>query len=77
MLLRKAISLLQAEGIACTAIDLTKIGSQDSTPDRWYAGIIRRLVNSFHQFKHFFRFLARKLQSKIDGLCSLLENSGR
>jgi GAF domain-containing protein len=39
---------LQAEGIACAAIDLTKIGSQDITPDQWYAGIMRRLVNSFH-----------------------------
>jgi GAF domain-containing protein len=38
---------LQAEGIACAAIDLTKIGSQDITPDQWYAGVIRRLVVSF------------------------------
>lgn len=34
---------LQAEGIACAAIDLTKIGSHDITPDQWYAGVIRRL----------------------------------
>lgn len=39
---------LQAEGIACAAIDLTKIGSQDITPDQWYAGVMRRLVTSFH-----------------------------
>ena len=38
---------LQAEGFACAAIDLTKIGSWDITPDRWYAGIMRRLVTSF------------------------------
>ena len=38
---------LQADGIACTAIDLTKIGSQDITPDQWYAGIIRNLVRGF------------------------------
>ncbi|WP_293337074.1 GAF domain-containing protein [Microcoleus sp. CAWBG58] len=38
---------LQAEGIACAAIDLTKIGSQDINPDQWYAGVIRRLVTSF------------------------------
>ncbi|MCC3432312.1 MAG: hypothetical protein JGK08_20525, partial [Microcoleus sp. PH2017_04_SCI_O_A] len=30
---------LQAEGIACAAIDLTKIGSQDINPDQWYAGV--------------------------------------
>lgn len=38
---------LQVEGIACAAIDLTKIGSQDITPDQWYAGAIRRLLVSF------------------------------
>ncbi|MCG5060992.1 MAG: GAF domain-containing protein [Limnoraphis sp. WC205] len=38
---------LQAEGFACAAIDLTKIGSQDITPDQWYAGIMRQLVRSF------------------------------
>ncbi len=38
---------LQAEGITCAAIDLTKIGSQDITPDQWYAGVMRRLVGSF------------------------------
>ncbi len=39
---------LQAEGIACAAIDLTTIGSQQVTPDQWYAGIIRILVRSFN-----------------------------
>jgi GAF domain-containing protein len=43
----RAMHRLQAEGIACAAIDLTKIGSQDITPDQWYAGVIRRLVVSF------------------------------
>jgi len=38
---------LKAEGAACAAIDLTKIGSQDITPDQWYAGVMRRLVTSF------------------------------
>lgn len=38
---------LQAEGFACAAIDLTKIGSQDITPDQWYAGVMRRLVTTF------------------------------
>ncbi|HEY9822918.1 MAG TPA: AAA-like domain-containing protein, partial [Candidatus Sericytochromatia bacterium] len=38
---------LQAEGVACAAIDLTKIGSQDITADQWYAGVIRRLTVSF------------------------------
>lgn len=38
---------LQAEGVVCAAIDLTKIGSQNITADQWYAGIARGLVNSF------------------------------
>jgi GAF domain-containing protein len=38
---------LQAKGFACAAIDLNKIGSQDITPDQWYAGIMRRLLTSF------------------------------
>jgi WD40 repeat protein len=38
---------LQAEGIACATIDLTKIGSQNLTAEQWYAGIVRSLVSSF------------------------------
>ncbi len=38
---------LQAEGVACGAVDLTKIGSQDITPEQWYAGVMRRLVMNF------------------------------
>ena len=39
---------LQAEGIVGVAIDLNKIGSQEITPDQWYAGLMRRLVTSFN-----------------------------
>src|SRR4028119_1929488 len=38
---------LQAEGIACAAIDLTGIGSQNDSADKWYAGLVRSLVSSF------------------------------
>ncbi|MFN6572300.1 N-acetylmuramoyl-L-alanine amidase [Dendronalium sp. ChiSLP03b] len=44
---------LRAEGVACAAIDLTRIGSQQVTPDQWYAGIIRILVSSFELSKKF------------------------
>jgi WD40 repeat protein len=44
---------LQAEGFACAAIDLTNIGSQNLTPDQWYASIIRRLVSSFELSNQF------------------------
>ncbi|MEW6491849.1 MAG: GAF domain-containing protein [Cyanobacteriota bacterium] len=42
---------LEAEGFACVAIDLTKIGSQDITPDQWYAGVMKHLVDGFHLTK--------------------------
>lgn len=38
---------LQAEAIACAAIELTQMGSQKITPENWYAGFIRSLVFSF------------------------------
>ena len=38
---------LQAEGVIGAAIDLNKIGSQEITPDQWYAGLMRKLVTSF------------------------------
>ncbi len=38
---------LQAEGIACAAIDLTEIGSKQVTPQQWYGGLIRCLISSF------------------------------
>lgn len=44
----QAMKRLISEGIACAAIDLTKIGSQHITPEQWYAGIIRNLVSSFN-----------------------------
>ncbi len=35
---------LQADGFACVAIDLTRIGSQQLTAEQWYAGIVRSIV---------------------------------
>ena len=37
---------LQAEGAVCIFIDLTGMGTQDLTPEKWYAGIVRSLVSS-------------------------------
>jgi WD40 repeat protein len=39
---------LQSEGVACAVIDLTKIGSQQVSPEQWYAGMVRSLVSSFN-----------------------------
>lgn len=44
---------LQKEGFACAAIDLTKIGCQNLTPEQWYAGLVRRLVISFNLTQQF------------------------
>jgi GAF domain-containing protein len=65
---------LQAEGIACAAIDLTKIGSQDINPDQWYAGIMRRLVNSFHLDLNFKSWLReREFLSPVQRLSEFIE----
>ena len=37
---------LQAEGTVCAFIDLTGIGKQDLTAEKWYAGIVQSLVSS-------------------------------
>jgi WD40 repeat protein len=44
---------LQAEGIACAAIDLTAIGTWGITPEQWYAGVIDCLVSSLELYKSF------------------------
>ncbi|WP_144863316.1 AAA family ATPase [Hyella patelloides] len=38
---------LQHEGVSCGAIDLTRIGSENTTPERWYKGLIVELWRSF------------------------------
>ena len=43
----RTMETFKGKGIACAAIDLTKIGSQDLIPDQWYAGVVRSLVSSF------------------------------
>ncbi len=43
----QAMHRLQAVGICCGAIDLTAIGTQQVTPEQWYASIIGSLTSSF------------------------------
>nr|WP_275072633.1 AAA-like domain-containing protein [Petrachloros mirabilis] len=38
---------LQAEGIACAAVDLSGIGNRGITSDQWYADVIMRLIRGF------------------------------
>lgn len=41
----RAMQRLQAEGTVCVFIDLTGMGKQDVTPEKWYAGIVQSLVS--------------------------------
>ncbi|MGL5065200.1 MAG: AAA-like domain-containing protein, partial [Microcoleus sp.] len=42
----RAMRRLQADGTVCAFIDLTGIGKEDVTPEKWYAGMINSLVSS-------------------------------
>ena len=41
----RAMEKLQSAGTLCIAIDLTGMGTQELTPEKWYAGIVRSLVS--------------------------------
>jgi hypothetical protein len=42
---------LQSEGIACATIDISDIGSQLVSLEKWYGGIAYKLVSSFNLFE--------------------------
>jgi hypothetical protein len=44
---------LQAEGIACAAIDLKEIGTSNTTPEEWYAGLIDGIVSRLNLYDSF------------------------
>jgi hypothetical protein len=49
----QVMARLQAEGIACAAIDLTAIGTAEITAEQWYAGIIDSIVSAFNLYDQF------------------------
>jgi hypothetical protein len=49
----RTMQRLQAEGIACAAIDLAAIGTSNITPEKWYAGVIDSIVSSLELYKTF------------------------
>jgi hypothetical protein len=49
----RTMQRLQAEGVACAAIDMTAIGTSDITPEQWYAGVIYSLVSSLELYENF------------------------
>ncbi|NET82165.1 MAG: hypothetical protein F6J94_09520 [Moorea sp. SIO1F2] len=44
---------LQQEGIRCSTIDMTRIGSEIITPTQWYKGVVAELVRGFKLFGDF------------------------
>lgn len=49
----RTMDRLQAEKIVCVAIDITAIGTSDTTPEQWYAGMIDSIVNSLNLYENF------------------------
>ncbi|MEC4814558.1 MAG: AAA-like domain-containing protein [Scytonema sp. PMC 1069.18] len=47
----RTMQRLQADGFVCAFIDLTGIGKEDVTAEKWYAGIVQSLVSSCHLTK--------------------------
>lgn len=49
----RTMQRLQADGFLCAFIDLTGIGKEDVTAEKWYAGLIQSLVSSCQLGKKF------------------------
>jgi hypothetical protein len=49
----RTMQRLQAEGVACAAIDITAIGTSNITPEQWYAGMIDSIVSSLNLYETF------------------------
>ncbi|GAB4183776.1 MAG: AAA-like domain-containing protein [Coleofasciculaceae cyanobacterium] len=49
----RTMQRLQAEGIACAAIDITAIGTWNITPEQWYAGVIDSIMSSLNLYERF------------------------
>jgi hypothetical protein len=72
----KTMQRLQAEGIATTAIQLTEIGTSETTPEQWYVGLIYNLVSQLHLSDSFDLeswWLKRSLLSYVQRLSKFIE----
>jgi WD40 repeat protein len=49
----RIMARLKLEGIACAAIEITKVIGNDSTEENWYTGLIQSLVDSFQLDRDF------------------------
>src|SRR5919202_319643 len=50
----RTIQRLQAEGVACAALDIAAIGASDITPEQWYAGGIDSILSLKFNIDDFF-----------------------
>ncbi len=49
----QTVQRLQEEGVACAALDLTRIGTSDMQPEEWYCSIIDSIVSSLELYETF------------------------
>ncbi len=75
-LLVRTVHKLSADGIACATIDLSDIGNQQVSLDKWYGGVAYKLLCSFNLFNPV-EFMTwwqeRELMSPVQRLGELIE----
>ncbi|MEP6489439.1 AAA-like domain-containing protein [Microcoleus vaginatus GB2-A3] len=75
-LLVRTVQKLSADGIACATIDLSDIGNQHVSLDKWYGGVAYKLLCSFNLFNPV-EFMAwwreRELMPPVQRLGELIE----
>lgn len=49
----KVMQRLKTQGVVCSGIDVSSIGSAEVTPEEWYAGIIDSIVSSLNLYDSF------------------------
>jgi WD40 repeat protein len=52
-LLVRTVTRLRAEGYFCAVIDMSSVGSENITPQQWYAGIITKLWSQYNLFEKY------------------------
>ncbi|HEY9649716.1 MAG TPA: AAA-like domain-containing protein, partial [Coleofasciculaceae cyanobacterium] len=75
-LLVQTMQRLQSEGIACATIDISDIGNQQVSLEKWYGGVAYKLLSSFNLFNPL-EFMSwwqeRELISPVQRLSELIE----
>src|SRR3712207_4021884 len=72
----RTMKRLQAEGIACAAIDITAIGTWNITPEQWYAGVIYSIISSlelYHRFDLETWWIERRLLTYVQRFSRFIE----